>query len=632
MVYKIVNGSVTLGNKTILEEINFEIKNQERVAVIGRNGCGKTTLLKAIIEEIPMDSGISEESFHVTKLGISNIGYIRQDAIMDEEITMSDEIMKAYREILEVEDKLKKLEFELENHYSDKLLNQYQDLQFHYQTIGGYTYKKEYELALLKFGFQSSDKYKKLKEFSFGQRTKIAFLRLVLSKPDLLLLDEPTNHLDVLAIEWLEKYLSSYPKMLVVVSHDRMFLDSVCNIIYEIEYGSLIKYSGNYSYYEKQKKLNYEKQLYDFERQQKEIERLNKIADRFRYKPSKARMALSKLKQIERMMKLDNPKRANIKTFPSRFSPLVESYRDVLKVKNLEIGYDNVLGEINFELERGERLGIIGENGTGKSTFLKTMMGIIPKIGGKFVFGNRVSIGYFDQNVESLDGNDTVLEVMKNEFPLIDVEEIRNILGAFEFTGDMVFLKVSSLSGGQKVKLLLCKIMMYRPNLLILDEPTNHLDIIGRETVEQLLLQYKGTVIFISHDRYLVKKVATNLLVFENGQINYYKGDYDYYLENRKVVDVVQDSNGVQEKNLDSMKYVSNLKEKSKIERRIKKIEDEINILEDKIKFYNLELGKEEVYMDIETSRKMQNIIQEIELLLGEKMDEWEELNLKLNY
>lgn len=632
MLYKIRNGAITLGNKTILEEIDFEVKNGEHVAIVGRNGCGKTTLLRAIMGEVSVDKGLSEEDLAVTKLGNFNIGYVCQDAIMDENITMLDEILKAYEPILTVEKKLKKLEYQIENEYSDRLLNQYQDLHLYYQTMGGYTYKKEYELALLKFGFQDRDKEKKMKEFSYGQRTKIAFLRLVLSKPDLLLLDEPTNHLDVAAIEWLESYLASYPKMLVVVSHDRMFLDAVCNVTYEIEYGSLKRYSGNYSFYEKQKKADYVRNLSNFERQQKEIERLRKIADRFRYKPSKASMALSKLKQIERMVKIDEPMKGDKKSFSCHFNPLEESYLDVLKVKGLKFGYDKVLGEVDFQLERGERLGIIGENGTGKSTFLKTILGEVPKLAGKYVFGNRVSIGYFDQNVESLALEDTVLDVMTKEFPMIEVEELRTSLGTFGFTGEMVFQKVKSLSGGQKVKLLLCKIMKMRPNLLILDEPTNHLDIISKESIEELLLQYQGTVIFISHDRYFVKKIATSLLVFENGKVNYYKGDYDYYLEKRLVLeDIVSDSIEVKVNNKIKEPYVSSFKEKSKLEKKIKKLEEKIEQLESELKKCHEELMTEVVYLDLEKSKEIEKKMLQIEEQLNLKMNEWGNLNLCLD-
>ena len=631
MLYRVCNGAVTILNKTILEEVNFEVKNQEHVAIVGKNGCGKTTLLRAMMEEVEFEEGIGEDDFLVTKLGNFKIGYVKQDEVIDENITMVDEILKAYQDILEVEKRLEKMTLQLEKVYGEELLNQYQDLHLYYQTLGGYSYQKEYETALRKFGFQENDKGKKLKEFSYGQRTKIEILKLVLSKPDLLLLDEPTNHLDMVAIEWLENYLANYPKALVVISHDRMFLDKVCNVVYAIEYGSTKRYAGNYSFYLKQRELEYEKNLADFSRQQKEIERLTKIANRFRYKPSRASMALSKLKQIERMVKIEKPQKYDRRTFPADFVPRVESYLDVLKVKNLKFGYDKVLGEVSFQLDRGERLGIIGENGTGKSTLLKTLLGEIPKLGGKFVFGNRVEIGYFDQNVASLDRNSTVLDIMRHEFPEVEDEKLRNALGAFEIYGDMVFQTVGSLSGGQKVKLLLCKMMRHQPNVLILDEPTNHLDIIGKETIEQLLLHFKGTIIFVSHDRYLIQNLSTCLLVFEKNKVCYYKGSYDDYLEKQPFLEEVREELGsFGDEVKETKKYVSEFKERSKLERRIKKMEDEISSLEEQRNGYQAELLKREVYMDLERAREVEKQIKEIELVIKEKMAMWEEMMLQL--
>ena len=634
MLYKIVNGAVSFENKTILEEINFEVKNQERIGIVGRNGCGKTTLLRAIVGDVELESGLSEEEFSVIKLGEPVIGYLRQDAIMDESITLLDEILKAYQDILEVEKKIKIIEKKLENCYEEKLVNQYQDLHQLYQVLGGYSYQKEYEMALLKNGFQERDKFKKLSDFSYGQRTKIAFLRMILSKPDLLLLDEPTNHLDVSAIEWLEDYLKTYPKAIVMVSHDRMFLDTVCNVTYAISYGSMKRYSGNYSFYERQRQLDYERNKGNFERQQKEIERLRKIVERFRYKPSKASMAMSKLKQIERMVKVEKPNRLDERTFGGTFVPRIESYREVLKVKNLGFGYEKekMFGEVSFSLERGERLAIIGDNGTGKSTFLKTLLGILEPLAGKYLFGRNVEIGYFDQNVESLCGSDTVLENMRKEFPSIRDEDLRTSLGAFGFTKEMVFQQIDSLSGGQKVKLLLCKIMKNQPNVLILDEPTNHLDIVGRETIEQILSSYSGTIIFVSHDRYLVKKLADCLLVFENDMVSFYHEGYDAYLEKRKEKETGTCYHSC-ESNLnvrEQKKYVSKFKERSKLERKLKKIEDEVEKLEQKINDYHRELMKEEVYMDVVKSKEIQLELMDTEQCLNQKMKEWEEIQVLL--
>ena len=319
MNYRIANGSVSYGADTILEEINFEIKNKEKIAIVGRNGSGKSTLLKAIINNDLLSEGIGTEKFNIYKEGNPTIGYLKQIEFEDDSITMLDEILKVYKEIISVENKIQQIVLKMQENSSEEMAKEYSKLQDKYELLDGYTYKKEYETAISKFGFSKEDKFKKISEFSGGQRTKIAFIKLLLSKPDILLLDEPTNHLDIVAIEWLENYLKSYPKAVVIVSHDRMFLNKIVNKIYEIEYGAMTKYSGDYEFFEKQKRINYERQLKDFEFQQKEIKRLTDIADRFIYKPTKAKMALSKLKQVERMAKVEEPNKYDLKTFKTSF-------------------------------------------------------------------------------------------------------------------------------------------------------------------------------------------------------------------------------------------------------------------------------------------------------------------------
>ena len=393
MYYKIKNGSVTLGSNTVLEDIDFCIKDKEKIGIVGRNGCGKTTLLKAITGEYDIESGYDE--VEVISSGDFNIGYVKQNDGYRVDMKMLDYIKEAFLNILDMEKKLQLLEDDISKKYSEEVLNKYNELLSRYEYMGGYKYKKEIEVILNKFDFSDDDKNKYLSEFSGGQFTKLSLIRLLLSKPDLLILDEPTNHLDIKAIEWLEEYLSNYKGTIVLVSHDRMFLDNVCNVIYEIEYGTLTRYSGYYSYFIKKKEEDYLRNLKDYERQQQEIKRLQDIADRFRYKPTKAGMAMSKLKQIERMKLIDKPDKANTKSFKINFSPEMNSYRDVLRVKNLSIGYDRELCKLSFDVERGDKLGIIGENGIGKSTFLKTIMGEVSSLGGKFIFGDRVKLVTF---------------------------------------------------------------------------------------------------------------------------------------------------------------------------------------------------------------------------------------------
>ena len=383
MNYKIVNGAVSYGANTILEEINFEIKNKEKIAIVGRNGSGKTTLLKALIDNELLSEGIGTEKFSIYKEGIQTIGYLKQIDFEDESITMLDEILKVYKEIISIENKMEELSLKMQEDSSEELAKKYLKLQQTYEHMNGYSYSKEYETVISKFGFSKEDKSKKISEFSGGQRTKIAFIKLLLSKPDLLLLDEPTNHLDIIAIQWLENYLKNYPKAVVIVSHDRMFINKIVDKIYEIEYGTITKYSGNYEFFEKQKRINYERELKDFEFQQKEIKRLTDIANRFRYKPTKAKMAMSKLKQVERMVKIEEPNKYDLRTFKTNFKLSKETGNLILKTEDLIIGYrKNEIAKINLEIYKCQKLAIIGGNGTGKSTLLKTIVGMQKPISG----------------------------------------------------------------------------------------------------------------------------------------------------------------------------------------------------------------------------------------------------------
>ena len=626
MNYRIVNGSVSYGADTILEEINFEIKNKEKIAIVGRNGSGKSTLLKAIIDNELLSEGIGTEKFNIYKEGNPSIGYLKQIEFEDDSITMLDEILKVYKEIIFVENKIEQLVLKMQENSSEELAKEYSKLQDKYELLDGYTYKKEYETAINKFGFSQEDKLKKISEFSGGQRTKIAFIKLLLSKPDILLLDEPTNHLDIVAIEWLENYLKNYPKAVVIVSHDRMFVNKIVDKIYEIEYGAMTKYSGDYEFFEKQKRVNYEKQLKDFDFQQKEIKRLNDIADRFRYKPTKAKMALSKLKKVERMVKVEEPNKYDLKTFKTNFKQNKETGNFILKAEDLEIGYNGAkIAKINLELYKGQKLGIIGGNGTGKSTLLKTIMGIQNAIGGKLDFGHNIEIGYFDQKMAEVNSNKTIYDDFADTFPELTVTEVRNSLGAFMFTGDDVFKEINMLSGGEKVRLALCKILKKGPNVLILDEPTNHMDIVGKETLENLLQEYKGTIIFVSHDRFFVKKIADSILAFENGMVHFYKYGYDEYIE--KSARLVQETFQETVKKKETKKiYNSPLKEKSKLERALKKIEEEINKKETRISELQQELLREEIYSDYVKVGEINFEIDALNKEIEEGLLNWEEI------
>ena len=627
MNFRITNGSISFGAETILEEINFEVKGKQKVAIVGRNGAGKSTLLKAIVNNEMLDEGIGEEKFNIYKEGNPKIGFLKQIDFEDDKITMLDEILKVYKEQIEIEQKLDRLVEKMQNNSSEELAKEYSKTRERYEFLDGYTYKKEYETAIYKFGFSKSDMQKALNEFSGGQRTKIAFIKLLLSKPDILLLDEPTNHLDITTIEWLETYLKNYPKAVVIVSHDRMFLNKIVDKVYEIEYGSITEYSGNYDFFEKQKRVNYEKSLKDYEFQQKEIKRLTAVVERFRYKATKAKMAQSKLKQIERMVKLEEPNRYDLKSFNTNFELEKESGNNVLVVEDLEIGYKDVLSKVSFKLYKGEKLGIIGSNGTGKSTFLKTLVGSIEKISGNFEFGHNVKIGYFDQQLIELNPEKTVFDEFYEAFPKLTVTEVRNSLAAFMFYGEDVFKKIGMLSGGEKVRLALCKILKTGPNVLILDEPTNHMDIVGKESLENMLSEYKGTLIFVSHDRFFVKKIANKILEFDKNKVKFYDLGYEAYLEKKlQEVDVEEKTEKKEKKT-----YINPLKEKDKLERKVKKLEDEISRKEDEIQNLKEELTKEEIYSDYVKVSEIQEKINSLNDALEADMIEWENLTEELD-
>ena len=632
MNYKIVNGAISYGAETILEEINFEIKDKDKIAIVGRNGCGKTTLLKSLVNNEMLEEGIGDSKFNIYKQGSPIIGYLKQIEFEDSSITLLDEILKAYSPLVQLENKISTLEKKLQISTDENLIKDYTNALEQYKFQGGYVYKKEYETAIQKFGFKPEDKLKKIEQFSGGQRTKIAFLKLLLSKPDVLLLDEPTNHLDITTIEWLETYLKNYPKAAVIVSHDRMFLDKIVNKVYEIEYASITQYTGNYADFEKQKRVNYEKQLHDYEYQQAEIKRLQSIADRFRYKPTKAKMALSKLKKIEQMSIIKEPSRYDLKTFHTNFNIEVESGKMVLNVKDLEIGYTHPISKISFELYKGQKLAIIGENGTGKSTLLKTLIGNIPKISGDFEFGYHVNKEYFDQQMEFSNPSYTVLEEFSKDFPSLTTTQIRNSLGSFLFSGDDVFKEVNILSGGEKVRLQLCKILKKGPNLLILDEPTNHMDIVGKESLENLLKEYTGTLILVSHDRYFVNKIADSLLIFNKNGIQYFNGSYEDYMKSREndFENIIEPNKTPQITEKKSRNDFFEAKERTKIQNKIKKIESIIEQKENEIKSLELEMLKEKYSSDYLKLTELQNNIQLLNKEIEEKLIEWDELNNKL--
>ncbi len=534
MRYQIKHALVQYGAETIIEDVNFEIHDHEKVAVVGRNGCGKTTLLKLIAGEITMANIDSDESCGISMAGKQRIGYLHQISFEDGEISVENEILKVFQPIFECEKRMQELSKLMSQEHDEKLMYEYSALQDKMEALGGYTYRRDMETMFQKFGFELKDLERPIGTFSGGQQTKVAFIKLLLSRPDIMLLDEPTNHLDLPTIEWLEGYLKSYNKAVVIVSHDRMFLDRIIDVTYEIEYHHIKRYPGNYTTFMKLKEEAAAKQEKDYEEQQKEIKRLTEWIEKWKNTPTKVTAVHSKEKQLEHMVLIEKPRRFDTKAFRGQFLPRTTSYSDVLILKALEIGYDHVLSKVSFTLKKGERVAVIGENGKGKSTLLKTLMGQIEPLGGSYTVGTGVEVGYFDQQAavaESMEPDKTVLQDFWDLYPDLKEVEVRNALGSFLFTGEEVFKTLGQLSGGEKVRLALCKMFKMRPNLLILDEPTNHMDLIGKEALETMLKNYTGTVLFVSHDRYFIKEIATGMLDFKEDKTVFYDCGYEEYLE-----------------------------------------------------------------------------------------------------
>lgn len=633
MQYKIQRGAVVFGADVILQDVNFDIKNTEKIAIVGRNGCGKTTLLKLIAGEVDLHKRDSDEDIFIMKSGNPEIGYLKQMAFEDKTITMEEEVRKAFSKILSMQQELEEKRHLMEAEPTEQNIKMYTTLHDQFVYLGGYYFEKEYEIVLKEFGFTAEDKKKRLEEFSGGQQTKIAFVKMLLSKPDILLLDEPTNHLDMRTIEWLEQYLKDYKRAVVIVSHDRMFLDRIVDVVYEIEYKTTKRYVGNYSAFMQQKQLNYEKQLKDYKAQQAEINRLNDIVDRFKNKPTKVAMTRSKLKQIEHMDKIDAPDSFDTKTFHAFLTPRVETGKDVLSVRNLVIGYDAPLATVSMEVKKGKKYGVIGGNGIGKSTFLKTLTGKVNSLGGEFSFGPKVEIGYFDQQMAQYSSEKQVIDDYWDEFPTLTQTEVRNELAAFLFTGDDVFKRVNMLSGGEKVRLALCKIFKTKPNVLILDEPTNHMDIIGKETLEQMLLDYEGTVLFVSHDRYFVKRIADELLVLEEGHAEYYAFGYAEYEEKNaernakylQEMNFTKENASEKEVKAEKPKNFNPGKEESKKRRKLEKLESQIAAVEEELEQLKEELNLPQNASDYTLLQEIQSKIDANEEKLLSLMEEWEE-------
>lgn len=622
MNYQISKGTKSFGTNTVFEDIQFEIKGNEKIAVVGRNGCGKSTLLKVMMQEEELDSGIIHKNKDLT------IGYLTQTTFDDDTITVEEEFMKIFTPIFDLKERLDAVSSKMAEDYSEDLLDKYSILHEQFEAMNGYNYKQELMTVFTKFGFKEEDMKRPINTFSGGQRTRLAFVRLLMSKPDVLLLDEPTNHLDLNTIEWLEGYLKYYNKAIVLVSHDRMFMDHICEVIYEIEYGMMKKYKGNYSSFVEQKRLDQQRQAQAYARQQKDIERLEGLIEKFRYKKNKAAFAQSKIKYLERMDRVEAPSKSDTKAFSAHFTPRLKGGKTVLTVKDLTIGYDCPLCTVNLEVMNGEKVAIIGGNGQGKSTFVKTLMGLVEPLEGSFLMGHQIEPGYFDQQIAQINSTKTVLEELWDEYPDLDRTQIRSILGRFLFSSEDVFKTVDVLSGGEKVRLSLAKLMMKQSNLLILDEPTNHLDIIGKEALEDALNGYSGTLLLVSHDRYFIRKIATAILVIENGQATYYPYGYDEYTETVQKKQIPLKKEEIKKEQTDEKpkKALS----PDGLRREISKIEKLIDEKENELEMHRQLRFEPEYYHDYQKMQDLDEKIDNIHNEIGHLMEKWEELNEQL--
>lgn len=629
MQINVSNISVEYDGTPVIYQADFVIHENEKIALIGRNGCGKTTLLKVLTGEVEYQKGEDDAPYGIFTSGNPVIGFLKQTSNDDKSKTMFDEILDAYSSLIKIEKDMESALEDLQNDSCDQNVRRYSRLCEQFEREGGYTYKKEYLTAVKKFGFSNEDMQKPLCEFSGGQRTKISLLKLLLSKPDVLLLDEPTNHLDLEAIEWLENYLCAYKKSCVIVSHDRMFLDKIVNVVYEIEYGETKRYQGNYTSFTAQKQQAYDKALKDSIMRKKEIDRLSALVERFRYKAKKAAMAQAKLKQIERIGEVGTPSNFDTATFKSNFQPERETVEKAVVLDKLVFGYDKPLGQINTIIKRGDKVGIIGQNGCGKSTLVKTIVHKIKALDGSATFGLHAQVGYFDQTSTQSFSTLTVLEDFQNEFPMLSNTEARSALGAFMLSGDDVFKRICDLSGGEKVRLALCKILRKKPNILILDEPTNHMDIIGKETLERLLSNYTGTVITVSHDRYFVNRVCNRLIVFGGGKVELFDGKYSDYESRKQVSDFANDFvKTVEEKKKE--KPVSQSKEAARRAHRISFLEEKMNALNEQISsLENTMHNDQSVYSDYTKIAEIEEQISSLQAKLAPLEEEWLELSEK---
>ncbi|MDM8365051.1 ABC-F family ATP-binding cassette domain-containing protein [Bacillus thuringiensis] len=644
MILLQVNGlSKLYGAETILANIKLEVQTKDRIALVGRNGAGKSTLLKIIAGELSHDGG------EIIKPKDVSIGYLAQNTGLETSLTIWDEMLTVFTHLQQMETKLRRLEQEMgkEENFSneaiyERLLADYDQLQLNYKDQGGYQYEADIRSILSGLGFPVETHQTTISTLSGGQKTRLALGKLLLTKPDLLILDEPTNHLDIETLTWLEQYLQGYPGAILIVSHDRYFLDKLVTQVYEISNKESRRFVGNYSKYLDLKSALYEQEMKRYEKQQDEIAKLEDFVQKNIARASTTKRAQSRRKQLDRMELLTRPL-GDSKSASFHFDIEKQSGNDVLQVKDATIGYDEdpIIENVTMRLTRGDSVALVGPNGIGKSTLLKSIVNKLPLLNGDVSFGSNVSVGYYDQKQANLTSSKRVLNELWDEYPLQPEKEIRTILGNFLFTGDDVLKPVSSLSGGQKARLALAKLMMQKSNLLILDEPTNHLDLNSKEILENALIDYPGTLLFVSHDRYFINRVTTTVVELSTEGAQEYLGDYDYYVEkkNEMIERAAFEQQEQQENQAPVQKTVAQEKlnyleekERKQLERqrtrKIEELEQNIVNLEEEIATLEDQLCLPEIYADYEKASEITTKKQTLQEQLETCMAEWEELHV----
>ncbi|MCC2514823.1 ABC-F family ATP-binding cassette domain-containing protein [Bacillus cereus] len=624
----------------MLANIKLEVQTKDRIALVGRNGAGKSTLLKIIAGELSHDGG------EIIKPKDVSIGYLAQNTGLETSLTIWDEMLTVFTHLQQMETKLRRLEQEMgkEENFSneatyERLLADYDQLQLNYKDQGGYQYEADIRSILSGLGFPVETHQTMISTLSGGQKTRLALGKLLLTKPDLLILDEPTNHLDIETLTWLEQYLQGYPGAILIVSHDRYFLDKLVTQVYEISNKESRRFVGNYSKYLDLKSALYEQEMKRYEKQQDEIAKLEDFVQKNIARASTTKRAQSRRKQLDRMELLTRPL-GDSKSASFHFDIEKQSGNDVLQVNDATIGYDEnpIIEHVTMGLTRGDSVALVGPNGIGKSTLLKSIVNKLPLLNGDVSFGSNVSVGYYDQEQANLTSSKRVLNELWDEYPLQPEKEIRTILGNFLFTGDDVLKPVSSLSGGQKARLALAKLMMQKSNLLILDEPTNHLDLNSKEILENALIDYPGTLLFVSHDRYFINRVTTTVVELSTEGAQEYLGDYDYYVEKKNEMieraELEQQESDVPVQKVIAQEKLNYLeeKERKKLERqrtrKIEELEQSIVELEEEIATLEDQLCLPEIYADYEKASEITTKKQTLQEQLETCMAEWEELHV----